>query len=61
MKLDMDHVVNKLSDLLKISSPSGNTEKAIQFVENEFKSMGISTYRTNKGALIATMEVMWIH
>ncbi len=56
MKLDMDHVVNKLSDLLKISSPSGNTEKAIQFVENEFKSMGISTYRTNKGALIATME-----
>ena len=52
----MDYVLNKLEELLKIPSPSGNTEKAIEFVENEFKSMGISTYRTNKGALIATIE-----
>ncbi len=56
MKLNIDYIINKLSDLLKIPSPSGDTEKAIQFVEDEFKSMGISTYRTNKGALIGTIE-----
>lgn len=55
MKLDLDYVVDKLVDLLNIPSPSGNTKKAIDFVEKEFNSMGIDTYRTNKGALIATI------
>ena len=32
----MDYVLNRLEELLKIPSPSGNTEKAIEFVENEF-------------------------
>jgi len=52
----MDYVLNKLEELLNIPSPSGNTNRAIEFVENEFKVMGIPTYRTNKGALIATIE-----
>ena len=56
MKLDMDYVINKLVNLLNIPSPSGNTKKAIEFVEKEFNSLGIPTYRTNKGALIATIE-----
>lgn len=56
MKLDMDYVVDRLVSLLNISSPSGNTEKAIDFVEKEFNSMEISTYRTNKGALVATIS-----
>ncbi|MCF6465549.1 M42 family metallopeptidase [Clostridium sp. Cult2] len=55
MKLDMDYVVDKLVSLLNISSPSGNTKKAIDFVEKEFNSMGVPTYKTNKGALIATI------
>lgn len=56
MKLDMDYVIEKLIELLNIPSPTGNTEKAIDFVEKEFNSLGIPTYRTNKGALIATIE-----
>ncbi len=56
MKIEMNYILNKLEELLKIPSPSGDTHKAIEFVENEFKSMGISTYRTNKGALVATIE-----
>ncbi len=56
MKIDMKYAIEKLEELLKIPSPSGNTHKAIDFVEKEFKSMGIPTYKTNKGALIGTIE-----
>ncbi|WP_077368454.1 M42 family metallopeptidase [Anaerosalibacter sp. Marseille-P3206] len=56
MDIKMDYVTKTLSELLNIPSPSGNTEEAINFVENEFKSLGIKTYRTNKGALIGTIE-----
>lgn len=56
MELNMDYVIEKLIALLNIPSPTGNTDKAIYFVEKEFNSMGIHTYRSNKGALIATIE-----
>ena len=56
MKIHMDYVIEKLDKLLNISSPSGNTKNAIDFVEKEFKAMGIPTYRTNKDALIASLE-----
>ncbi|NLX61890.1 MAG: M42 family metallopeptidase [Tissierellia bacterium] len=56
MELNMDYVIEKLVALLKIPSPTGNTEKAIAFVEEEFKNLGIPTYRTNKGALVASLE-----
>ncbi|MBU5294553.1 M42 family metallopeptidase [Anaerosalibacter bizertensis] len=52
----MDYVTDILYKLLNIPSPSGNTVKAIDFVENEFNSLGIKTYRTNKGALIGTID-----
>lgn len=52
----MDYVVKKLETLLKIPSPTGNTEKAIEFMENEFRALGIPTKRNIKGALIATIE-----
>jgi len=55
MNIDMNYVVDKLVALLNIPSPSGNTEKVIDFVEKEFKSLGITTNKTNKGALIATI------
>ena len=55
MKLDMNYVIDNLVSLLNIPSPSGNTKKAIDFVEKEFNSIGVSTYKTNKGALIATI------
>lgn len=56
MELNMDYVVEKLVTLLRIPSPTGNTERAIDFVEREFNSLGIPTYKNNKGALIATIE-----
>lgn len=48
--------IEKLETLLNIPSPSGDTEEAVSFVENEFKTLGIKTERTNKGALIATIN-----
>ena len=52
----MDYIIDNLVKLLKISSPTGNTTKAIEFVEEKFKSLGVQTRRTTKGALIATIE-----
>ncbi|WP_416198433.1 MAG: Putative aminopeptidase FrvX [Sporanaerobacter sp.] len=56
MNIAIDNITNILVELLNIPSPTGNTKNAIDFVENQFKSLGIKTYRTNKGALIGTIE-----
>lgn len=56
MKLVLDYSINNLINLLNIPSPSGNTEKAVEYVEKEFNKLGIETKKTNKGALIATIE-----
>ena len=55
MNINLDYTIEKMVALLKIPSPSGDTEKAISFVENEFKELGISTMKTIKGALIGTI------
>lgn len=47
---------DKLLELLKTPSPSGDTERAIRFMEKEFKALKIPTKRLNKGALIATLK-----
>ena len=52
----MDYIINNLEELLNISSPTGNTDKAVAFVEEKFKKLGIQTKRTTKGALLATIE-----
>ncbi len=52
----MKYLIENLEKLLKIPSPTGNTEKAIEFVEEKFLELGISTRKTTKGALIATVE-----
>ncbi|MFA7411403.1 MAG: M42 family metallopeptidase [Tissierellaceae bacterium] len=52
----MESIVKDLERLLKIPSPSGNTDKAIDFVEGLFRGLGLKTRRTVKGALIATIE-----
>ena len=56
MDIKIDYVTETLTKLLNIPSPSGNTEMAVDFVENEFHALKINTYRTNKGALIGTIE-----
>ena len=38
MKINMNYTINVLVSLLNIPSPSGNTKKAIDFVERRFNS-----------------------
>src|SRR3954465_14003758 len=51
--------VNETKELIKqlvsIPSPSGNTGKVIQFVEDYFKKLNVETKRNRKGGLIATL------
>ena len=54
--MNENYVLQELESLLNIPSPTGNTEKAIDFVEEEFKKLGIPTRKNNKGALIATIN-----
>ena len=56
MNIEMKPLVKKLETLLNIPSPTGDTEKALAYVEEEFKALGLKTKRNNKGALIATLE-----
>lgn len=56
MKIDRKFVSEKLDRLLNIPSPTGHTEEAIKFIEDEFKSLGLKTKRNNKGALTAVLE-----
>lgn len=51
-----NYLLEQLNKLLNIPSPTGNTEEAISFVEEEFKKLNIPTRRNNKGALIATIQ-----
>ncbi len=52
----MKYINENLEKLLKIASPTGNTEDAVKFVEERFKELNIKTRRTNKRALVATIE-----
>lgn len=54
--MDRKYVTDLLCELLNIYSPTGDTENAICFMEKEFEKLHIPTKRTNKNALIATIE-----
>ncbi len=54
--MDRKYVTELLENLLNIYSPTGDTENAVCFMEEEFKKLNIPTRRTNKNALIATIE-----
>lgn len=47
--------VELIKQLVNIPSPSGNTGKVIQFVEDYFQNLGVETKRNRKGGLIATI------
>lgn len=53
---DMQYCIDKLVKILNTPSPTGNTKTVMDIVENEFKELKIDTYRTKKGALIATIK-----
>src|SRR3569832_938600 len=55
-EISTDYLTKTLIDLLNTPSPTGDTEWAISFVQQELDSMGVSTRRTNKGALHAHLD-----
>lgn len=57
--VDQSYFLNILNNLLNIPSPTGFTQKAIDYTEEVFKelagSMELSTRRTRKGALVVKL------
>lgn len=51
-QIDTEAMVAFLRDLIATPSPTGDTDWAVAFVEQELASLGVSTYRTHKGALV---------
>ena len=52
----MSDILQTIKTLTEINSPSGNAEKAIQYVKQTVEDIGYSTELTNKGALIINVE-----
>jgi len=55
-EVSTDYLTRTLVDLLQTPSPTGDTEYAISFIQGELESMGVSTERTIKGALVARLD-----
>ncbi|WP_059170338.1 M42 family metallopeptidase [Bacillus sp. FJAT-27445] len=51
----VDEMIETLKTLVSIPSPTGNTEKAISYVEEFLAGHQVSMYRNRKGGLIATL------
>ncbi|AVQ36265.1 M42 family metallopeptidase [Staphylococcus kloosii] len=49
-------IFETISQLTQINSPSGNAQKAIDYVASHAKKLGYQTEITNKGALIITVK-----
>lgn len=56
MNIDMKYAIDQLVEILETPSPTGNTKTVMDLIEREFKKLNISTYRTRKGALVATIK-----
>jgi putative aminopeptidase FrvX len=55
-EITTEYLTKTLVDLLNTPSPTGDTEYAISFVQQELEYLGIHTQLTTKGALIATID-----
>lgn len=55
-EIDSDYLLQVLEDLINTPSPTGDTEWAVGFVENELQAMDMPFERTAKGAVVATAE-----
>jgi len=53
--VNLDTMVNHLTQLCAIPSPSGNTQKAVDYLTRALDSLEIAYKVTNKGAVIATL------
>lgn len=55
-EIDTQFLKRVLTDLLNTPSPTGYTDWAMSFVEQELDHLGVFYYRTPKGALIASFD-----
>lgn len=55
MSVSTEYVVQSFCQLANIASPSGNTQKVMEWVSQELEQLGVSFVRTNKGAIVATV------
>ncbi len=55
-EIDKEYLKRVLVDLLNTPSPTGDTEWAVTFVQNELDALGIPCRRTIKGAVLASWE-----
>lgn len=53
---DEKRIVKLLKRLVETPSPSGYTEKVMKLIEKELGDIGVTYTKTNKGAVIATIE-----
>ena len=53
---NVKHTVDLLQRLVEIPSPSGYTENVMELIAQEFDAIGVPHRKTNKGAIIATIE-----
>ena len=53
---DEKRIVELLKRLVETPSPSGYTEKVMNLIEKELDNIGMTYTKTNKGAIIATIE-----
>lgn len=56
MNYDEDKIKYYLKNILSISSPSGYTEKVMDYIKDELCILNVPYYITNKGAVIATLK-----
>lgn len=56
MTIDTDYLTSFLVGLLNTPSPTGDAERGIAFTEAALRDLGLTTRRTVKGALVATLE-----
>ncbi len=53
--IDMDYVTDRLVRLLTTPSPTGFTNAVMNFLEGQFRALGLAPRRTFKGALLVTI------
>lgn len=54
-QIDVSYIAQRIIELCQIPSPTGYTDEAIAYMEQEFARLGVETSRTRKGALMATI------
>lgn len=56
IEVSTQYMLEVLEDLINTPSPTGDTDWACSFVQQEIESMGLTVSRTKKGAVLAEFE-----